>query len=159
MPSKKLKEFLDSHDVKYVSISHSLAFTGLEIAKSAHVPTKILAKTVILKIDGEPAMMVLPVAYKIDMENLSQALQGVTVELATEQEFFSWFPDCEVGAMPPFGNLYSMKVYVAERLTENEDIVFNAGTHSEVIQMPYQDYENLVQPTMVVLGEWAIVVD
>jgi Ala-tRNA(Pro) deacylase len=153
MPSEKLKAFLDSHNVKYVSIAHSLAFTGLEIAKSAHVPTKILAKTVILKIDGEPSMMVLPAAYKIDMENLSQALQGSVIELATEQEFFTLFPDCEVGAMPPFGNLYDMKVYVAERLTENEDIVFNAGSHSEVIQMSYKDYESLVQPTMIVLDE------
>ena len=153
MPSEKLKAFLDSQNVKYVSITHSLAFTGLEIAKSAHVPTKILAKTVILKIDGEPAMMVLPAAYQIDMENLSQALRGSSIELATEQEFFTLFPDCEVGAMPPFGNLYDMKVYVAERLTENEDIVFNAGSHSEVIQMAYQDYEDLVQPTMIVLDE------
>ena len=153
MPSAKLKAFLDSQNVKFVSITHSLAFTGLEIAKSAHIPTKQLAKTVILKIDGEPAMMVLPAAYQIDMENLSQALQGATIELATEQEFFKWFPDCEVGAMPPFGNLYDMKVYVAERMTENEEIVFNAGTHSEVIQMPYEDYEKLVQPTMIVLDE------
>ena len=153
MPSQKLKAFLDKHDVKYISIAHSMAFTGLEIAKSAHVPTKILAKTVILKIDGETAMMVLPAAYQIDMENLSQALQGSAIELATEQEFFTLFPDCEVGAMPPFGNLYSMKVYVAERLTENEDIVFNAGSHSEVIQMAYKDYENLVKPTMIVLDE------
>ena len=152
MPSQKLKAFLDSHDVKYVSINHSLAFTGLEIAKSAHVPTKILAKTVIVKINGAPAMMVLPAAYQIDMENLSQALLGSAVELATEQEFFRLFPDCEVGAMPPFGNLYGMKVYVAERLTENDDIVFNAGTHSEVIQMAYKDYERLVQPTLVVLN-------
>lgn len=153
MPSEKLKAFLDSHNVKYVSITHSLAFTALEIAKSAHVPTKTLAKTVILKIDGEPAMMVLPAAYQIDMENLSQALLSDTAELATEQEFFKWFADCEVGAMPPFGNLYNMKVYVAERLTENKDIVFNAGTHSEVIQMAYKDYESLVQPTLVVLDD------
>ena len=152
MPSQKLKAFLDSHDVKYISINHSLAFTGLEIAKSAHIPTKVLAKTVIVKINGAPAMMVLPTAYQIDMENLSQALLGSAVELATEQEFFRLFPDCEVGAMPPFGNLYGMKVYVAERLTENDDIVFNAGTHSEVIQMAYKDYERLVQPTLVVLN-------
>lgn len=153
MPSAKLKAFLDSQNVKYVSITHSLAFTGLEIARSAHIPTKKLAKTVILIIDGEPAMMVLPAAYQIDMKNLSQALQGAAIELASEEEFFKWFPDCEVGAMPPFGNLYDMKVYVAERLTENEEIVFNAGTHSEVVQMPYEDYEKLVQPTMVVLDE------
>lgn len=153
MASKKLKEFLDNHNVKYVSITHSLAFTGLDIAKSAHIPTKTLAKTVIVKINGEPAMVVSPAAYKVDLPNLSQALQGASIELATEQEFFSWFPDCEVGAMPPFGNLYGMNVYVTERLTENEDIAFNAGSHSEVIQMPYNDYEILVKPTLVVLDE------
>ena len=153
MPSTKLKEFLDSHNVKYVTIPHSLAFTGLEIAKSAHIPTKKLAKTVIVKVNDHPAMMVLPAAFKIDMQNLSQALQGATVQLATEQEFVKWFPDCEVGAMPPFGNLYDMKVYVAESLTENDDITFNAGSHSEVIQMAYEDYERLVQPTLVVLNE------
>jgi Ala-tRNA(Pro) deacylase len=153
MPSKKLKAFLDDHRVKYISIAHSLAFTGLEIAKSAHIPTKKLAKTVIIKVAGQPAMMVLPAAFKVDMRNLSQALQGASVELASEQEFIKWFPDCEVGAMPPFGNLYAMTVYVAESLTENEHIAFNAGSHSEVIQMSYHDYENLVQPTLVVLSE------
>jgi Ala-tRNA(Pro) deacylase len=153
MPSKKLKEFLDGHKVKYIAISHSLAFTGLEIAKSAHIPTKKLAKTVVLKVNGQAAMMVIPAAFKVHMQNLSQALQGANIELATEQEFVKWFPDCEVGAMPPFGNLYDMKVYVAESLTENEDIAFNAGSHSEVIQMTYQDYERLVQPILVVLNE------
>jgi Ala-tRNA(Pro) deacylase len=153
MPSTKLKEFLDSHNVKYVTITHSLAFTGLEIAKSAHIPTKKLAKTVMVKINAQPAMMVLPAAFKVNLQNLSQALQGAAVELASEQEFVKWFPDCEVGAMPPFGNLYDMKVYVAESLTENDDIAFNAGSHSEVIQMAYPDYEALVQPTLVVLNE------
>jgi Ala-tRNA(Pro) deacylase len=153
MPSKKLKEFLDSHNVKYVTVTHSLAFTGLEIAKSAHIPTKKLAKTVVIKVNAQPAMMVLPAAFKVDMQNLSQALQGAAVELASEQEFVKWFPDCEVGAMPPFGNLYDMTVYVAESLTESDDIAFNAGSHSEVIQMTYADYEKLVQPTLVVLNE------
>lgn len=151
MPSKKLKAFLDSNNVKYVSINHSMAFTGLEIAKSAHIPTKKLAKTVIVKINGALSMMVLPAAYQINMENLSLALQDATVELASEEEFFKLFPDCEVGAMPPFGNLYGMDVYVAEKLTENDDIVFNGGSHSEVIQMYYQDYEHLVNPKLIVL--------
>lgn len=151
MPSKRLKELLDNNNIKYVSISHSLAFTGIEIAKSAHIPTKQLAKTVILKINGKPSMMVLPAAYQINMENLSQALRGAALELASEQEFVQWFPDCEVGAMPPFGSLYDMAVYVTERLTENQEIAFNAGSHSEVIQMSYSDFENLVKPSLIVL--------
>lgn len=153
MPSQRLKTFLDSQNIKYTVITHSLAFTGLEIAKSAHISTKILAKTIIVKIQDKPAMMVLPAAYQINLKNLSQALQGASVELATEQEFFRWFPDCEVGAMPPFGNLYDMNVYVAERLTENEYIAFNAGSHSEVMQMAYMDYEKLAQPKLIVLDE------
>ena len=151
MPSPRLKEFLDQQNVKYITISHSLAFTSLDIAKSAHIPTKQLAKTVILKINGQASMVVSPAAYKIDIENLSAAFRGATIELADEEEFMHWFPDCEVGAMPPFGNLYDMDVYVAERLTENDDIAFNAGSHLEVIQMHYKDFETLVKPKLVIL--------
>jgi Ala-tRNA(Pro) deacylase len=151
MPAKRLKEFLDERNVKYVTVTHSLAFTGIEIAKSAHIPTKKLAKTIIVKIASEPSMMVLPAAYQINLENLSQALRGDAIKLANEQEFARWFPDCEVGAMPPFGNLYDMNVYVDEKVTENDDIAFNAGTHSEIIQMQYADYERLVKPTLIVL--------
>jgi Ala-tRNA(Pro) deacylase len=152
VPSRRLQEFLDSKNVNYNCIRHELAFTGIEIAKAAHVPTKQLAKTIIIIVEGQPAMMVLPSAYQIDMRSLSQAFKPSAVTLADENQFSKWFPDCEVGAMPPFGNLYDMDVFVAESLTENEEIAFNAGSHSEVIQMCYRDYEALVKPKLVVLN-------
>ena len=146
MPSKKLKEFLDVNKVKYVSIQHSSAYTAQEIAASAHIPGKDLAKTVIIKIDGKMAMAVLPASYKVSFENLKNALGGKDVRLAYEQEFVDKFPDCEVGAMPPFGNIYSMDVYVAEALAENEEIAFNACTHTELVKMRFNDFEKLVKP-------------
>ncbi len=152
MIAKKLKDFLDSHNVKYVTIAHSLAFTALEIAESAHIPAKELAKTVIVKVDSKMAMAVLPAAYRVDLDLLKDAFEAKKVELASEQEFTAMFPDCEVGAMPPFGNLYGMDVYVAESLTEDEEIAFNAGSHSEVVKMAYKDFEVLVQPSFIMLS-------
>lgn len=151
MPSKRLKEFLDNNDIKYLTINHSLAFTAVDIAKSVHIASKEMAKTVIIKVDGELAMAVVPANFKVDMPTLQAALESDNVQLATEQEFTKRFPDCEVGAMPPFGNLYDMEVYVAESLTEDKKIAFNAGSHSEVIQMEYRDYEALVKPRFVIL--------
>jgi Ala-tRNA(Pro) deacylase len=151
MPSKMLKEFLDNNDIKYVSIMHSLAFTSTDIAKSAHVPSKEMAKTVIVKIDNKLAMAVVPANIKVNLPLLKQALNSEQLELATEQEFTKHFSDCEVGAMPPFGNLYNMDVYVAEDLTTDKQITFNAGSHLEVIQMDYSDYEALVKPQFIML--------
>ena len=152
MPVKKLKEFLDSNRVKYVTVSHSLAYTAQEIAATAHVPGKDLAKTVIIKADGRMAMTVLPASYKIDFAILAQAIGARKVELATEREFKQMFPDCELGAMPPFGNLYGMDVYVAQSLTEDSEIVFNAGTHTELMRLSFQDFMRLVQPRVVKLS-------
>ena len=146
MPVEKLKKFLDKNDVKYVSIKHSRAFTSQEIAASAHVSGKELAKTVVIKIDDKMAMAVLPASYQIDFESL-QALFGTNkVKLANEYEFEDRFPDCELGAMPPFGNLYDMEVFVAESLSEDEEITFNAGSHTELIKLNYDDYFRLVEP-------------
>ncbi|MCW9013415.1 MAG: YbaK/EbsC family protein [Gammaproteobacteria bacterium] len=152
MPSKTLKDFLDNNDIKYISIQHSLAFTAVDIAKSAHIPSKEMAKTVIIKIDDQLAMAVVPANYKVNLDRLKEALNSDSIELATEPEFTKRFPDCEVGAMPPFGNLYDMDVYVAESLSEDENITFNAGSHSEVMQMNYKDYESLVQPKFILLA-------
>ena len=146
MPIQKLKEFLDSHNIKYVTISHSRAFTAQETAASAHVPVKELAKTVIVKIDGKMAMSVLPASSKIDFDLLKKATGSGKVEIASEKEFKDMFPECEVGAMPPFGNLYGMDVFVAESLTEDEEIAFNAGSHRELVRMTYKDFERLVKP-------------
>lgn len=151
MPSQRLKEYLDENDIKYVSIMHSMAFTAVDIAKSAHIPSRELAKTVIIEVDGEMAMAVVPANYKVNLEILKQALDTDDVQLAEESRFTPRFNDCEVGAMPPFGCLYDMNVYVAESLTEDEKIAFNAGSHLEILQMDYKDYENLVKPRFVFL--------
>jgi Ala-tRNA(Pro) deacylase len=149
MPVQKLKEFLDSQRVKYVTIYHSPAFTAQEIAASAHVPGKELAKTVMVKIDGKLAMAVLPASFRVDLEMLKDVTGATSVELAGEKEFKDLFPACEVGAMPPFGNLYGMDVYVSEALTEDEEIAFNAGSHTELVRLAYADFERLVQPKVV----------
>lgn len=146
MPGQKVKEFLEEKKIKYVSIAHSTAYTAQEVAASAHIPGKEMAKTVMVKIDGKMAMAVLPASYQIDFEKFRKLAGSQDVELASEEEFKYLFPDCEIGAMPPFGNLYDMPVFVAESLAEDEEIDFNAGTHRELIKIKYKDYEKLVNP-------------
>jgi Ala-tRNA(Pro) deacylase len=149
MPATKLRAFLDGHGVRYVSIQHSVAFTASEVAESVHVKGRDFAKTVIVKIGESMAMVVLPASRRIVLHDLREMLGSEELRLATEAEFKGAFPDCEVGAMPPFGNLYNMPVYVAAHLAEEREIVFNAGTHSEVMQLAYADFEQLVHPTVL----------
>lgn len=125
---------------------HYPMYTAQEIAASAHIPGKELAKTVIVKIDDRIAMAVLPASHKIDFNLLTKAAEAKKVQLATEQEFQALFPDCEVGAMPPFGNLYGIDVIVADQLTEDPEIAFSAGTHEELVIVAYKDFEKLVKP-------------
>ena len=146
MPVKKLKQFLDTSGVKYVVVSHAPAYTAQEIAASAHIPGKELAKTVIVKLDGKMAMAVLPANQVVDFDKLKQAAESTKAELASEDEFRTLFPECEVGAMPPFGNLYDIPVYAESGLAEDEEIAFNAGSHKELFRMAYRDFENLVKP-------------
>lgn len=148
MPAKKVAQFLDSHKVKYVMVKHSTAFTAQEIAASAHIPGKELAKTVMVKLDGTMAMAVLPASYRVDFKGLKKLTGAKKVELASEGEFQRLFPECEIGAMPPFGNLYEMAVYVANPLPEDNEIAFNAGSHAELIKLHYQDFKRLVEPTV-----------
>jgi Ala-tRNA(Pro) deacylase len=152
MPLKRLLEFLDNHGVKYVTIRHSPAFTAQEIAQSAHIRGQELAKTVMVKIDGTMAMAVLPASQKVDLELLREAAGAKKVELAREAEFQARFPGCEPGAMPPFGNLYEMAVYVADALTGDREIAFNAGSHTELIRTAYEDFERLVRPKVTKLS-------
>ncbi len=149
MPVQKLKEFLDAHGVKYVSISHSLAYTAQEIAALTHIKGKDLAKTVMVKVDGEMAMAVLPANYQVDLGSLREAAGAACVELADEGEFKGRFPQCEVGAMPPFGNLYGMAVYADKELAEDDEIAFNAGTHTELVRLPYADFARLAEPRIL----------
>jgi len=149
MPVKRLKEFLDSQQIKYVTISHSVAYTAQAIAALTHTPGKELAKTVIVKIDDRLAMAVLPASCHIDVARLQAATGAKTVILAKEKEFKDRFPECETGAMPPFGNLYQMPVFVDESLTQDKEIAFNAGSHRELIRLAYADFERLVKPTVL----------
>ncbi len=146
MPLKKLKEFLDKQGIKYLNIVHSKAYTAQEIAESAHIPAKELAKTVMVKIDGTMAMAVVPASYRVDFGQLREIAKADRVELASEQEFKDMFTGCDVGAMPPFGNLYGMDVFVADTLAEDQEIAFNAGSHTELMKLSYKDFERLVTP-------------
>ena len=149
MPATKLKEFLNSRGVKYVSIQHSPAFTAPEVAASSHVAGRDFAKVVVVKIESDLAMVVLPANRKLVMSDLRELLETDHVKLASEAEFNASFPDCEIGAMPPFGNLYGIPVYVAAGLAEEPEIAFNAGTHTEVVKLAYEDFEQLVQPKVL----------
>jgi Ala-tRNA(Pro) deacylase len=149
MPAKILKDFLDKNNVKYVTIKHSLAFTAQEIAALAHIKGIELAKTVLVKMNGKLAMCVLPASYKVSFDQLKNVLRVENIRLANEVEFKDKFPDCEVGAMPPFGNLFGMEVYVADILEKDEDIAFNACSHTELIQMSFSDFIKLVKPKLV----------
>jgi Ala-tRNA(Pro) deacylase len=149
MSLQKLRDFLDAEKVKYVTITHSPAHTAQEIAEAAHIPGKEMAKTVMVRIDGEMAMVVLPASMKVDFGRLLDATGAQEVELAKEREFKSLFPGCDLGAMPPFGNLFGIQTLVAEELTEDEEIAFNAGSQTEVIKLAYRDFERLVKPRLL----------
>ncbi len=149
MPLNKLRAFLDENHIRYVVISHSKAYTAQGIAAIAHIPGKELAKTVIVKLDGALGMAVLPASFQVDLLALKKAVGVEDAELASEREFKKHFPDCETGAMPPFGNLYSIPVYVDFTLTYDKEIVFNAGSHYELIRMSYTDFDKLVKPTVL----------
>ena len=149
MPATKVKTYLDQQGIKYVSILHSAAYTAPEIAASAHVSGRDFAKTVIVMIEDEMAMVVLPASRRVLLSDLREMLEMSHLRLASEAEFKDRFPDCELGAMPPLGNLYGMKTYVSGLLAEEREIAFNAGTHTEVIKLSYDDFERLVQPVVL----------
>ncbi|MCG6990083.1 MAG: YbaK/EbsC family protein [Gemmatimonadetes bacterium] len=151
MPVDRLRNFLEENHVKFVTLSHSPAFTAQEIAASAHVPGKELIKTVMVKLDGKMAMAVIPAPDKVSANRLREATGAKEVELASEKEFADLFPCCEVGAMPPFGNLWGVDVYADTHLREDEVIMFNAGTHTELVRMTYADFERLVHPVVTTL--------
>lgn len=149
MPNRIIKDYLDQHQIKYLTIKHSKAYTAQEIAAAVHIDGKKIAKTVVLKSDGKMIFSVLPATYKVDLEMLKYELECDQLRLATEQEFKDKCPGCEVGAMPPFGNLFNIETYVAASLVEEEEIAFNAGNHTELIKMQYTDFEKLVHPKIL----------
>ena len=151
MADAKILDFLKNHHVKYASLLHSPAFTSQEIAAAAHISGKQLAKIVIVKIDGKLAMVVVPANDQVNMSKLKSVTGAKGVDLAVESEFKDKFPGCEVGAMPPFGNLYGLPVFISSRLTLQDHILFNAGSHSELMEMSWHDLQELVHPEVVAM--------
>ena len=149
MRNKSLEQFLQGNHVTYKTLEHSPAYTAQEIAAAAHIPGKTMVKTVIVKLNGKLGMLVGPANWMFDLELLRKQLNLNTLELASEYEFQDRFKDCEIGAMPPFGNLYDMPVLVDESLLKGHDIAFNAGNHFELVQMSYEDWAKLVKPKLV----------
>lgn len=149
MPIARLTRYLDRNHVQYQKLSHSPAFSAQDVAAKAHVSGWEVAKTVIVKLDGMFAMAVLPASEQIDFEFFEDVTGALDIQLATEDEFIDMFPECDLGAMPPFGNLFNMKVYVAPELAEDEQIAFSAGSHTEMIRLAYDDFERLVEPEML----------
>jgi len=146
MVNKTLKSFLDEHHVRYVVIAHSSAYTAREVAASIHVAGKDVVKTVMVNADGRPWMVVMTSNQRLDLDKVRAALEATDVRLEHENEFKHVFEDCEVGAMPPFGNLYGVPVVADGALWEDDEIVFNGGTHTTVVRMSFGDYHRLVSP-------------
>jgi Ala-tRNA(Pro) deacylase len=146
MLAKSLREYLDQRKIKYLTITHSRAFTAQEVAECAHIPGNILAKTVMVEIDGQMAMAVVPANHRVRLDDLRALIHTDDVRLMREDEFRRHFPDCETGAIPPFSNLYEIPVFVDPELSDQEEIVFNAGSHTEAIRMRWEDFERLVKP-------------
>ena len=150
---RKLKDYLEKNQVSYEVGIHQEVFTAQEIAAAQHVPGRQMAKVVMVKADGKMVMLVLPASYRVELRKLKDVLDCKKVGMAKEKEFQDLFPDCEVGAMPPFGNLYNMEVWVDKMLTEDASIVFQAGNHIETMRIKYSDYVRLVNPKV---GDFSI---
>jgi Ala-tRNA(Pro) deacylase len=152
MPVQRLKQFLDTSDVNYSCLSHPPAYTAEQLAHHVRIAGDQVAKTVIMELDGKMAMLVMPATWRVRWERLTHVLDTDFVQLADEQEFQYRFPECEVGAMPPFGNLFDMSVYCSEALSAQPEIAFTAGTHTESIHMKTRDFLRLVKPVVINQG-------
>lgn len=149
MVAKRLREFLDAKGVKYIATVHSAAFTAMEVAAAAHVPGRELAKTVMVWLDDRMVMAVMPSSFRVGLESLAAEAGARRATLATEDEFRERFPDCDTGAMPPFGNLWQVPVYVSEKLAGDERISFAAGTHNEIVTLAFRDFMRLAEPRVL----------
>ena len=149
--STRLKALLDENKIPYSTLTHETTYTAQGTAATMQIATKDLAKTVVLLAGDEMILAVLPGEKHVKLHKLGKELEK-PIRLATEQEFKSRFPDCEAGAMPPFGSLYKVPVYVDESLAADEEIFFNAGTHHDAIRMRYEDFVRLVKPKICSLA-------
>lgn len=151
--SDRLKKLFEEEKVAYELMVHSETYTAQEKAAGMHVPGAQLAKVVMVKADGKLIMLVLSAEHNIDFGRVKKALGAKDISLAREEDFADLFPDCDLGAMPPFGNLYGIPVWVEENLAQQESIVFNACTHYEAARIAYSDYERLVSPRVGGFGK------
>jgi len=152
MATRRIREFLDGNKVGYQVISHSPAYTAQEVAASAHVPGKDLAKVVVVILDGQTALAVIPATHEVDLERLCVAAGAAGVDIAAEREFAHRFEGCKLGTVPPFGNLFGMDTYADSALAKEEYIAFNAGTHTEVIAMKFADWRRLAHPKLAAIS-------
>ena len=141
-----LERYLRDMGVPYQTQHHPLAYTAREVAVSEQLPPRLVAKVVIAVVGEAPMMLVLPADARIHLGAVAYVTDTRAPRLAREDELARWFPDCAVGAMPPFGNLYEMPVYVDHALTKDETMYFQAGTHADTMSLKYADYERLVKP-------------
>jgi len=146
MPVKELQDYLEAHNIKFDAIEHPPAYTAKEIAKLVNVNSGQVAKTVMVYLDGVLSMVVLPASCRIRWDRFNRVMGTELVDLASEQEFADRFPECELGAMPPFGRMYDVPIYMYEGFEDSGSIVFKAGTHHEVIKMQFNDFRMLAQP-------------
>lgn len=149
MPATRIKKYLDDNNVKYSSILHPETMTAMENSFASCVHPQNIAKVVIIKAPEKLFMVVLGANHHIDLQLLSKSLNKSPLAIAKESEFQEIFPDCEVGAMPPFGNIYGLEVLMSDDLLNDENIVFNAGNHHELVEISIKDYQDLIQPKII----------
>ncbi|MBI3667891.1 MAG: YbaK/EbsC family protein [Acidobacteria bacterium] len=149
---QRLETYLSEHNIPYTKTVHPLAFTAQEVAQAEHLSGRMIAKCVVLLADDAYVMAVLPADSVVDLQELRQAIGAAHLRLATEKEIADLFPDCELGAMPPFGNLYGLSVYVENSLAQQQTIAFNAGTHRDVVHLQFADFRRAVEPMILPFG-------
>ncbi len=153
---ERLEAYLREHQVPFQVRQHARVFNAQKIAESEHIPGKMVAKTVIVLAEDKMISLVLPASYRVDLNKVQAVLGAKEIRLAHEAEFAATFPDCEVGTMPPFGNLYGIAVYVEKSLAEQETMVFPAGTYTETMSLKYADFERLVQPRVIAFAQTTV---
>lgn len=150
--AKRLHDFLEQQHVPYETLTHTTDFTAQHAAADTHTPGREFAKTVLVRVDGKPAFAVLPAHHRVDFDRLRDALGAEEVELCSERDMEELCPDCDPGAVPPFGNLYEVPVYLSPAMIDDEQITFNAGNHQTAVRMAYKEFDRLVHPKVVDLS-------
>ncbi len=145
---QRIRDYLDSQNVLYETVHHSQAFSGQEVAHSLHLSGKRLAKAVVLGGDGKLLMAIIPASHRLNLQDMRVAAEVMSLEMVSESELAKVFPDCEGGAVPPFGNLYGLEVWVDRAVSDSEEIFFCAGTHQDCLRMKYSDFSRLCRPRL-----------